>query len=108
MNLLVKHLFNTITVDDLIRPNGKGGYQVRGVELKSEDIHILKDDARVFRESIIWKVLKMDMQQAANERMFEKATAPEDLIFGKAMLYTLDVMERKMQSLQDLRTVKNL
>lgn len=102
VNILIRHLFNTVTADDILQQTVHG-MKFRGQLLSKEDAEAIKKGAAAFQDSIIWKVLLKEMQYAANQRMFEKSTSENDILFGKAMLYTIDILDRKIINLSNLK-----
>lgn len=102
LNELVHGLFNGITEDDVMRPKANGKIMMRSREITDEEIEILRRDAEVFKDSVIWNMLKRELQLAANERMFDNAKEIDDMIFGKAMLYNLDLIDKKLKNLVTL------
>lgn len=101
LNDLVHDLFNGITEDDVMRlKNNK--LVMRGKEITKEEIAIIRQDAEIFKDSVIWNILKRELQLAANERMFDKSETIDDMIFGKAMLYNLNLIDLKLKNLVNL------
>ena len=47
-------------------------------------------------------VLIESMQYSANDSLFNKSQTIDDMVFAKAMLYTLDVMEKKVENISQL------
>ena len=85
-----------------MRPKANGKIMMRSREITDEEIEILRRDAEVFKDSVIWNILKRELQLAANERMFDNAKEIDDMIFGKAMLYNLDLIDKKLKNLVTL------
>ena len=90
---VVKHLFCGITEDDFV--------QMKKMD-KPEQLQ-LKEEAKYLQAMQLWQQLNKEMKLAANERMFTKSNSTEDMIFGKAMLYTLEVMKTKMNNLEKIK-----
>ncbi len=98
INVLVRHLFNMVTEDDLLRMHGQQ-YSFLGRALDRETVIRLKADAKGFRDSSVWKVLSTEAKYQANVRMFEKSVSNADILAGKMMLYTVDIIEKKLDQL---------
>lgn len=79
-----------------------GKFMLRGREVTKEEMKVIKQDADIFKNSLIWNVLRRELQLAANERMFDKSQTIEDIVFGKAMLYNLDLIDKKLKNLSML------
>ena len=98
VQFLVQRLFNTITEDDLLKTIGRDTY-FQGKVLSPEIFVKVKQDAIVFRESLLWKVVSNDAKFRANKQIFESSNNTQDILFGKALLYLLDVIEKKLDTL---------
>jgi hypothetical protein len=103
INFLVKHLFNGITDDDILKVLPNGNVIYRGKPLKEEIIVQIRDEAERFHNSALWKVLSKEVKYRANQRMFEKGMSESDMFVGKSILYTIDVIESKLNNLKRLR-----
>lgn len=105
INFLVRGLFNTISKDDILRverqPIGVKVF-IGSKELPKDNVLKLKQDAQVFEESVIWKILSNELKHQANLRMFEKSKTVEDIVAGKMLLYLVDVVEMKIAELKNL------
>jgi hypothetical protein len=101
INILVRHLFNTVTEEDILQMRGQS-YLFLGRPLDKEVVIKLKADAKMWRSSSLWQILSTEAKWKANERMFFKGSNPADLLFGKAMLYLLvEVIEQKLEQLSN-------
>ena len=47
----------------------------------------------------VWNVMLNQVKIAARRKMYEKSTSYNDMYFGKAMLYNIDVIEEKVRKL---------
>lgn len=103
INFLTKHLFNGITEEDIIRPKADGIY-LDEKKLDQQEIDALREEADKLKNSFIWKRLMKDrIRFVANRRMYEKGMGIEDLIFGKAMLYNLEILGKFLIVLSKLK-----
>jgi len=104
---LTKHLFNAVSERDLLKAIGKDNkgltiISYKGKRLNPEKVVRIKDSAELFTKSDIWKVLKNEVKFQANRRMYDKSRNVSDILFGKAMLYNLEVMDNKLKELSQL------
>jgi hypothetical protein len=99
INWVVKNLLKSITEEDVLRPDKKGGIIYRGRTLSKEMCDRLQDEAEMLENSYTLKFILEDMEYLANKTMFEKSSKFDDLLFGKAMLYTIDVLKKKIHNL---------
>lgn len=104
LNFLLKHLFNAITEDDVLKYHKKNGKFYLGKnEVGGNRIISFRSQAITIKESTVWELLLKDMKLIANKKMYESSTTIDDVVFGKAMLYTLDVLDKKIDSLSKLK-----
>lgn len=102
LNYVVKDLFNAITDEDVLRVDKQGVMYIGDNRIPSEVRNSLIEGAKAILAHEAWDILTKQMQLAANKRMYEESTSVDDMIFGKAMLYTIDVMQRKLYNLSNL------
>ncbi len=105
LNRLLRHLFCAITPNEGLRlasldqktragtlkRNEKEVPRPEALELASEARFVLK--AKVFAE-----VLER-MKHEAYKTMFEKSKNVDDMVFGKAMLYNVEVLRQKFEQI---------
>ena len=98
LNLVIKRLFNGITEEDiLVQRNGR--FFIGRHRLTEQEVYTLKTDATFILDSEMWKTLVKCMKYEANRQMYEKSKNVEDMIFGKAVLWTIDIMEKKLKNI---------
>lgn len=101
LNHIMKDMFNAITEDDFLKVSGGELIYNQQVVPKAA-INELVSEANMIMNSGIWKMLLNEMKYESQKLMFEKAQTIDDLVFGKACLYMLDVIERKLFSISKL------
>ena len=101
-NYLLKNLFNAIGEDEVLKYQ-KGKFILRGKLLDDRATGNFVNQANSIVNSQLWKHLTDDLKYIANQRMYEKSTTIDDLIFGKAMLYNIDILENKLKRLSTLK-----
>ena len=120
LNWLVKDLFSGITSNDILKfiPNEKGNcfyldedkgnrlkgnLFLKGKVLDDDKVDQINDDSEKFANSVIWKLLTDDAKYHANHIMFEKSQSYDDMLFGKALLYLIDILEKRLKRLSNLK-----
>ncbi len=99
---LLKNLFNAIQEEELLQyANGK--FYVGGREMSKRALGSVPAQAKNIAQSQLWDYLVKDIQYIANDRMYNKSTNIDDLIFGKAMLYNLDIINNKLNNLSKIK-----
>lgn len=91
LNLLLRNLFNAVTINDIIVVN-KGRVIVAGKELTKAQILALKSDAKLLERCELYKLIKKNLRHEAHNRLYNNSVTTDDMIFGKAMLHNLSLM----------------
>src|SRR3990167_6891150 len=102
----VKHLFNTIGAEDILRDEN-GIWYLEDKPLNEGQKKLLISEANVFTKTLLWKVLQDDVRWQANQAMFLKAKSIEDLVAGKLFLYVLDCFETRLKSMANGKGIFN-
>lgn len=100
INFLARHLFDTIIEEDLLRRNGRGHLEIRGVELPREKEDLLKEQATALLNSTLWTYIKTDVKHHAIQKTLHQSQTMDDVISGKLMLYLIDVIETRLDNLR--------
>lgn len=102
VRFLVRGLFNTIDESDVLRIDSKGVIMYQNKPLTREIADKIKTEAGTFNDSLVWEFLTNDMKYVSNQRMWEKSENIEDVLAGKIMLYTIEVMRKKLENLSKM------
>jgi hypothetical protein len=95
---LVKHLFNTISAEDILQEHN-GEWIYRGKNLIPGEKDAMIADAQMFYKSRLWQVLQDDAKYQANRRMYLKSRTENDMIAGKMLVYNLDILNTRLKSM---------
>lgn len=101
INWLTKGLFNSITEEDIVQIKGDNWF-VRGKPLADDRIEKLRADAQVFHDSTIWHVLRNELRNEANKRMYLHSRTTEDILAGKMMLYVIHIVHKTLRKLSNV------
>lgn len=97
---VVKHLYNGLTEDDILtEKQGKMYWQGRRVG-ETEEREIVSG-AKALRDLPFFEFLLRELEATANKRMFYKAKDYEDVYFARAMLFSIDVLRKKVHNLSN-------
>lgn len=103
LNKLLSYLFNAVTEDDVLRwDSQRKVFHVGDFTLPASDTKGLSEEAKYIMSTSVWSYLVKDMKHQANVRMYERSTNVDDLVFGKAMLWNLEILEKKLKNLSKL------
>ncbi len=74
-----------------------------GSELSPQDSQQITIDARFIKESIYWELLTKDMRFHACDMIYNQSKNMDDIVFGKAVLWCLDVMDKKLNNISNVK-----
>ncbi len=100
IRFIVKDIFNTIDKDDILRIKGEK-WTWRGKEIDDNTIGNLKIQAKNFSESLLWKVLKAELQWQAVKTLLEKGKDSSDIRAAQLLGYLTIVIDEKLTTISD-------
>ena len=108
IGFLVKHLYKGITSDDVlalqVNPRTlKPMITYQGKSLDPERLMKIKEDAEVFENSFLYKLMDTNTRLASQNKMFPQSNVDNDLLFGKAMLYNLQVQKETLEKIKEFK-----
>jgi hypothetical protein len=84
----------------------EGGIKLGGVLVDYAQLQTLKEEAKLIAGTELWKTLVARVTYLANRKMFIESHTYEEMIFGKAAIWNLDIMYRVVHTLANLRLTK--
>lgn len=93
LNKLASGLYGFVTEDKILRPEG----------LSEDERLMLKNNSKMLKRLKLWKDINHDMKYVATKMMYDKSESSEHILQGKMILFTLDVMEKKIDKLSKLK-----
>ena len=103
INFIAKHLFKLVTESDFLRIDNNAQVSFRGKLLNSIEREAIVVEAKNLHANEMWKLLQNEMVYVANKKMFYDSSTTDDILAGKMVLWTLDVMQKKIDKLSRLR-----
>ena len=103
----VKHLWSSVTADDILRNDGKG-WTFEGLPITNSEFASVREEAQRFLSMRLWKVLQKDIRYQVGKKMFEQARHPDDVLWGQLITFLNDVIETRLRSLAVLERGKHL
>jgi len=100
---VMNELYHAVTHSDGLVGDAKGRLILDGKLLPDHDRNVLVGQAKAIKDMHLLKILLRDLKNIACKRMYESSQSFDDLMFGKAMLYSLDVIEKKLEKLASLK-----
>ncbi len=100
-NRLLNYLLNTITIDELHTYNPKTGkHYLNSIELTEDEAANIGQQARNYRETLLYKILSSTVKNKAQKAMFEKSMSFDDMISGKMILFAIDLQDKIMDKFE--------
>lgn len=103
INFLVKNLYRGITEEDILQVSDNGVIIYKGQKLDRESKEAIASQAKMIDDSFIWKILSDEMIYRSEERMFKKSENYDGMLFGKAMLYNIEVLRKRIKYLKNIK-----
>lgn len=100
-NWITSHLFNGITENDVLRFKD-GKYRIEGHEVDRKLLATVASEAKSIKDKYAWEILIKDVKYEANKAIYHKSQTTDDLVFGKAMLATIEIIENKLNDLSKI------
>jgi len=100
IRFIVRDVFHTLTKDDfLVIKSDK--WEWKGKELDANMIGTLKEQARAFQDSTLWKVLKSELQWVSTKTLLEKGTSASDLRIAQLTGFLTTVIDAKIKQMSE-------
>ena len=93
------YLWNAITEEDVITQQGNMSFMQNGTNVDIDVMNQYAKEADVLLNSKIWKELYKKLQLEANKKMYKESGSIDDMMFGKAMLYNLEIQKLWLQNM---------
>ena len=97
-----KHLYNGITEDDVLSVVGSTVIH-RGVPLSQQQKNSIIISAENLKTNDALAAIITDLKFTANKKMYHDSVSVEDLLAGKMALWVIDLLEKKIVNLSNLR-----
>ncbi len=100
-NFLLRHLFNAITVDEIVANDTKTkAIVIDGKPLTINEINQIQAEIKALEGFRIWKLLTNTPKHHAEDRIYNKSVSMDDIRYGKAMLYALGLQSSIIEALR--------
>lgn len=100
IRFIIKDVFHSITVDDILaKKNGKMTW--KGEELSDEVVGKLKVQASNLSTSLLWKILKAEIQWIAAKTLLEKGKTDTDVRMAQMQGYITNIINNKLSEISN-------
>ena len=103
INFVVKHLFRGITEEDVLSSDGKGGIMYKGQTLDKQSKEMIASQASQIDDMFLWRILQDEIRYQSYKQSFKKSESSEQMIFGKAMIHNLALLDKKIKNLKNIK-----
>ena len=100
-NWCLKHLLNAITLTDVIEYK-QGNFYINNALISVEELQSITEEAKFIQNTRIWHLLQGTLAEQAKENIFNKSKNIDDIMFGKATLYAIDLQNKIIDKLRKL------
>lgn len=102
LDLITKDLFTVKTKRDIIRLEGRDLVYKGNILTDSEKKSIISQ-AETIKKLELWNILQDELKYLSCEKMYYDSKTEEDILFAKAILWTIDILEKKVENLSKLK-----
>ena len=82
----------------------RGKLYFKDKELTKEQVVSLVAQANELKNMDVFRLLMNEMKYLCNKKMYYESESTDDILFGKAALWFIDVLEKKITNLSNLST----
>ena len=100
LQYLTRNLLKALTSDDVLSITNRGWFLGKR-KLADEEVANLKDEAKAFERSLLWKLMSRDIEYAAFVRG-RKAKTDDENLACHYMFYNLDIIEQYIRNCRKL------
>jgi len=100
LNEAVKHLFYTVSLDDILKVNPDGTIQFEGKTMDSSYRKELREQANLLENLLLWKVINKDITYQLQKKMFNEAVINNDVVWGKLLTFLWDIIKQRISQLK--------
>lgn len=101
LNWCMRHLFNAVTEDSVLKHDGKNLW-LGSTRLTDKQQKAVIAEAHDLDDMYLWSYMLDSLKHAANESMYQNSESDDDIYMGKAMLWAVDVLEKKVKHIKNL------
>ena len=104
LNWCMKHIWNAITEDAYLRIDSFNGKIFAGGKMLPDvEVNELASEANTILKFPLHKKILDSMKTVANEMMFKNSKNYDEVLFGKAVLWVLEVQEEKYKNIAKIK-----
>lgn len=102
-NLLLKDYLKAVVLENVLEVKKDGLLYIGGKLATENQIINLKQEAKLFKDTLLWQMLMETGRWEAEKQMFKVGKNTDDMFFGKAMLYNRDLDEKIVDFIANIK-----
>lgn len=102
-NWLLKHLLNAVISESVATYTKEGKLCVGGQEITPDEAQNLVAEIQFIEKTRFWEICQNTIKDQAHKSMFENAKTLDDLFWGKALLYNLDLQNQVLNIIKSYK-----
>lgn len=104
LNYCIKHLFNGVTENDVLRMIGKNVI-IDGRVMDDAEKRAYSTSAKSLGENLFYKQALKEIMMVCNRQIMKNATDMDGVNFGRSGLWIIEVLEKKRQNVSNLQYI---
>jgi hypothetical protein len=96
-NYLLKSLLNAVVAEQVARVSKDDKLLIEGKEITLDEAQSLLAEVQFIKETRFWAICQNTLKEQAQKSIFDNAKVYDDIVWGKALLYNLDLQLRIME-----------
>lgn len=102
LNLITKDLFVEYPTEDVLNIVSNN-ITHKGKTFTDEQKRAIISEAQQLDIFPLWEILKEEMRHLAAKKLYIDSKTEEDILFAKAVLWTVDAFDRKIKQISKLK-----
>jgi hypothetical protein len=105
IKFLLRHILISYSVEELLLIDHQS-VSVGKRTLTEEDETRLENEAKRFHKSLLWLLMKNNVQYLAVDRSVKNSKNEYDVIFGQAMIVVMEILDNFIKQAKELKKAK--
>lgn len=93
----------TFDIREVISQTQDGTIYIGGQKASDVELSSLKQEAKALKEMRLYEIFQSTVGEVARQKMFEQSQDFNDMLAGKAMLYSLDKLGKIVKAIDTIR-----
>jgi hypothetical protein len=101
-NWILRHLLNAPSLSEIIGTDQKTGIvHIDGKAITPNELKQLQAEVKAMEGFRVWKLMSETTKHLAEDKVFNKSVNMDDIRYGKAMLYNIDLQKSIMKVIRN-------